>query len=239
MTGRRPQRLYAVSKIYSAPDSRNSNLSSNAPNLFTGHPAICVTVESLKNLSELCDIYESSEGNITMAIQTSETASTSQPNAEALNTILYGPPGTGKTYATTEMAVKLADPQWYTGMMGKSLDESTQRKEIKAHYDALLASGRIAFTTFHQSFSYEDFVEGIRAETEDGQIAYNVKDGIFKALALIASANADNTSPLSDSISLAGRRVWKMSLGNTLKGRRTPTRIALARTTLAWAGGRY
>lgn len=210
--------LYAVSKIYSAPDSRNSNLSSNAPNLFTGHPAICVTVESLKNLSELCDIYESSEGNITMAIQTSETASTSQPNAEALNTILYGPPGTGKTYATTEMAVKLADPQWYTGMMGKSLDESTQRKEIKAHYDALLASGRIAFTTFHQSFSYEDFVEGIRAETEDGQIAYNVKDGIFKALALIASANADNTSPLSDSISLAGRRVWKMSLGNTLKG---------------------
>lgn len=209
---------YAPGKTYSAADSRNSNLSANAPKLATGHPAISVTVDTLKNLNELCDIYDATEGTNAMDTQSIQDASPPTPSADSLNKILYGPPGTGKTYATTEMAVSLADPHWFAELETSSPDEGARRQAIKARYDALMASGQIAFTTFHQSFSYEDFVEGIRAETHDGQIVYNVKDGIFKALALIASANADNTPPLSDSISLAGRRVWKMSLGNTLKG---------------------
>ena len=90
-----------------------------------------------------------------------------------LNTILYGPPGTGKTYATVEKAVAIIEPQ----SAGKS------REDIKHRYDQLVEDGRIAFVTFHQSFSYEDFVEGIRASTVDGQITYAVEPGIFKQIA--------------------------------------------------------
>ena len=90
-----------------------------------------------------------------------------------LNTILYGPPGTGKTYDTVEKAVAIIEPQ----SAGKS------REDIKHRYDQLVEDGRIAFVTFHQSFSYEDFVEGIRASTVDGQITYAVEPGIFKQIA--------------------------------------------------------
>ena len=90
-----------------------------------------------------------------------------------LNTILYGPPGTGKTYDTVQKAVEIIERQ----SAGKS------REDIKHRYDQLVEDGRIAFVTFHQSFSYEDFVEGIRASTVDGQITYAVEPGIFKQIA--------------------------------------------------------
>jgi len=93
------------------------------------------------------------------------------------NQILYGPPGTGKTYLTTDLAVRLAEPDWYSALVDDSED---YRSQIKAKYDELVSAGRIGFTTFHQSFSYEDFVEGIRATTEDdGSISYTVEKGVF------------------------------------------------------------
>ena len=91
-----------------------------------------------------------------------------------LNTILYGPPGTGKTYATVQKAVEIIER--------RSLDDEP-REDIKHRYDQLVEARRIAFVTFHQSFSYEDFVEGIRASTVDGQITYAVEPGIFKQIA--------------------------------------------------------
>ncbi|WP_237057430.1 McrB family protein [Microbulbifer sediminum] len=98
-----------------------------------------------------------------------------------LNQILYGPPGTGKTYSTIEKAVAIIDPDWVASL-DDDKEASARRKLIKSRYDEYVKSGQIAFTTFHQSFSYEDFVEGLKADSEDGQLNYFVEDGIFKTI---------------------------------------------------------
>ncbi|MEG2566030.1 AAA family ATPase [Hafnia paralvei] len=138
-------------------------------------------------------------------------------NVYPLNQILFGPPGTGKTYATTELAVKISDSEWYQNVVHE-YDEQSLREVIKARYQALVEKQRIMFTTFHQSFSYEDFIEGIRATTDEtsGNLRYEVVDGIFKQLCLNAKVKVQRSS--TQPISLTGRRIWKMSLGNTMEG---------------------
>ena len=99
-------------------------------------------------------------------------------NKPQLNQILYGPPGTGKTYNTINKAVAIANPNF----------SSKTRNEIKAEFDRLLNTGQIVFTTFHQSMNYEDFIEGIKPETtQDGNVVYEIKDGIFKKICESAS----------------------------------------------------
>ena len=94
-----------------------------------------------------------------------------------LNQILYGPPGTGKTYETKKLAVKICE--------GLDLNE---RNEISSHYKKLIDEGRVVFTTFHQSLSYEDFIEGIKPVTKDEEeteletMKYKVLPGIFKKI---------------------------------------------------------
>jgi 5-methylcytosine-specific restriction protein B len=99
-------------------------------------------------------------------------------NALSLNTILYGPPGTGKTYNTIEIAVNAVEPTFLP--VGKSKDES--RAAFKVRYDQLVAEGRVRFVTFHQSYGYEEFVEGLSAKTEGDQLSYFEKDGVFKSI---------------------------------------------------------
>lgn len=143
----------------------------------------------------------------------SESKNSKTKNNVPLNRILYGPPGTGKTYNTIELAVQCVVPDWYDGLNNEYLDEPERRKLIKAKYDELTSKGRIAFTTFHQSFSYEDFVEGIRASTnEEGQISYTVEAGIFKEISERASRTVtrNNISGLSDA-----PKFWKISLGDS------------------------
>lgn len=62
--------------------------------------------------------------------------------------------------------------------------------------DGDVVQKRYKFVTFHQSFSYEDFIEGIKpdiAEAEsdvaDGHISYRVKPGIFKRACREAAAH--------------------------------------------------
>lgn len=131
-----------------------------------------------------------------------------------LNQILFGPPGTGKTHATIDHALSILDPailQKYKGQTG-----TEARAALKRRYDEFAHAGRIRFVTFHQSFSYEDFVEGLRAESDavSGQIKYLVKDGVFKTLCEAAAAKETRGAKVS--IDVRGRRIWKMSLGNTL-----------------------
>ncbi|MES2460897.1 MAG: AAA family ATPase [Armatimonadota bacterium] len=99
-------------------------------------------------------------------------------NSLAKNVILYGPPGTGKTYNTILQAVRIID-----GSEAESIGEA------KARWDELRQEGRIEFVTFHQSYGYEDFVEGIRPVMweEAGQTPrYEVFEGILKTIALRA-----------------------------------------------------
>jgi len=110
-----------------------------------------------------------------------------------LNQILYGPPGTGKTYHTINRAIEIIDPKFYK-------EHSQNRKKLLDRFDKLLIKnwddpkGQIAFTTFHQSMSYEDFVEGIKPVPEEEQIGnntspirYEIMDGVFKLIAQKAS----------------------------------------------------
>lgn len=107
------------------------------------------------------------------------------------NTILYGPPGTGKTYHTAIYAVAICDPD------NATLDELKEKaktkegyKEIYKKYQDLIVNGRVKFTTFHQSYGYEDFIEGIKPEIDDkGNIVYKVKPGVFKQFCCDNSQN--------------------------------------------------
>ena len=100
-----------------------------------------------------------------------------------LNQILYGPPGTGKTYATIDEALRILDPDFLLKTEQARLGSAEKRAILKAKFDELVCAERIRFITFHQSFSYEDFVEGLRAETDNnGQLKYQVADGIFKLI---------------------------------------------------------
>lgn len=129
-------------------------------------------------------------------------------NNLSLNLILYGPPGTGKTYQTIVEALKILDPDFLN-------ENNSDRKALKSRFDSLTLAGHVRFVTFHQSFSYEDFVEGLRAEsTEDGKLEYPVVDGVFKSLCEAASAKL--TQQADAPIDLNGRKIWKMSLGNSL-----------------------
>ena len=83
--------------------------------------------------------------------------------------ILQGAPGTGKTYLSSEIAVKLIDE-----------NAPSDRAELMKRYKELVNKGQIFFTTFHQSMDYEEFVEGIKPKTENGNITYELEDGIFK-----------------------------------------------------------
>ncbi|MCL1143225.1 McrB family protein [Shewanella gaetbuli] len=109
-------------------------------------------------------------------------------NQSPLNQILYGPPGTGKTYHSIQAAVKAAEPEAYNklGINERKGTTELQREELTKLYKELYDTGRIRFVTFHQSYGYEEFVEGLSAKTEGDQLSYFEKDGVFKSLCLDA-----------------------------------------------------
>ncbi|RUO29234.1 AAA family ATPase [Aliidiomarina sedimenti] len=92
--------------------------------------------------------------------------------SQPLNQILFGPPGTGKTFTTIKRAVRAAEPSFTWA----------DRDGLKTKYQELIRKGRIRFVTFHQSFSYEDFVEGLTAHTDNGNLVYEKRLGIFRQI---------------------------------------------------------
>ncbi|WP_068672186.1 McrB family protein [Oceanobacillus sp. Castelsardo] len=92
-----------------------------------------------------------------------------------LNTILFGPPGTGKTYQVSTRSLEILYNRTSEELEEESLD-------FQEKYKAYQQNGQIRFITFHQSFSYEDFIEGLRS---DGT-AFVPKDGVFKQIVIDA-----------------------------------------------------
>lgn len=147
-----------------------------------------------------------------------------------LNQILYGPPGTGKTYNAINHALSIIENKpinYYT--------DTIDQDERKALFEQYLKKERVKFVTFHQSFSYEDFIEGIKPRlgiddsidennldsSKEGMIEYEYRKGAFFEINRLAmSAYNSFTSPnINEGIDLKDFQnvnYFKMSLGNTL-----------------------
>lgn len=130
------------------------------------------------------------------------------------NLILYGPPGTGKTYNSVIYAVSICEKR----PVGKIKQEDYS--EILKRYREYTEEGRIAFTTFHQSYGYEEFIEGIKPRLSDDNnennksLDYILEDGIFKKFCL----NAKDISLNSDSFTTPAKsKIWGMYLGGSGK----------------------
>lgn len=119
------------------------------------------------------------------------------------NLILCGPPGTGKTYNSAIYAVAICD--------GKSVNELTDYDAVMERYNELKKTGRIAFTTFHQSYGYEEFIEGIKPIIDENKqdIGYTIEPGVFKAFCENAKSIVRTKS--GDSID-AGAKIWKLTI---------------------------
>lgn len=119
-----------------------------------------------------------------------------------LNQILYGPPGTGKTYHTIDKALEILCERGEIGSIPQERDEK------KALFNECMEQGQIGFVTFHQSYGYEDFVEGIRprlsGENDESQISekmeYEIKDGIFKSMCKKANENYEKSQKDSSEV---------------------------------------
>jgi len=97
-----------------------------------------------------------------------------------LNQIFFGPAGTGKTYNTINKALEIIDGE-----------VPSYRSKAKAKFEEYKKAGQIEFVTFHQSYGYEEFVEGIKAKSDNGTLSYSVESGVFKKLSDKALDNSD------------------------------------------------
>jgi len=125
-----------------------------------------------------------------------------QRMSKDLNIIYYGPAGTGKTKSAIEEVKKITDEEYTTASKdyneeikeiekNENLSKNAQKKQIKEikSQEDYQAYPLVEFTTFHPSYQYQEFIEGISIEEKDGNTYYKVKDGIFKKIAKRAKQN--------------------------------------------------
>ncbi len=142
---------------------------------FIGTNEIDIVPKLLVKLFEM----ENQIGNHIRDIMVNVSDSENNNDNKFLNQILYGPPGTGKTYNTINEALAIC---------GLAIPE--EREDALELFNALIEKKQIVFTTFHQSMSYEDFIEGIKPQepSEEGApISYKVEPGLFKQIAVEAA----------------------------------------------------
>ena len=128
------------------------------------------------------------------------------------NQILYGPPGTGKTYNSTIYSVAIVENKSYEEVKVEAREDYPA---VKARYEGYKKQGRIAFTTFHQSYGYEEFIEGIRPVMANDEpnlksdVKYSIESGVFKAFCEKATMTKNDREEygLNDN-----PNVWKVSL---------------------------
>lgn len=110
-----------------------------------------------------------------------------------LNQILYGPPGTGKTYHTINKALSIIENKSQKEIDGENRDV------LKRRFENYLEWGQVVFTTFHQSMSYEDFIEGIKPhKTDDNDVYYDVDKGLFRNICEKASEKKVKSNNFSE-----------------------------------------
>jgi 5-methylcytosine-specific restriction protein B len=127
-----------------------------------------------------------------------------EKRAKDLNVIYYGSAGTGKTREAMEDVKQLTGEEHDTAKKDyqeeivriekdENISKAEQRKKIKEikSQNNYQAYPLVEFTTFHPSYQYQEFIEGINIKEQDGNISYEVKDGIFKKIAKRALANRD------------------------------------------------
>lgn len=96
-----------------------------------------------------------------------------------INFIVYGAPGTGKTYSMVEYALAIVD----NIPIEEFRKQNTDRKATMIRYKELVKAGQIVFTTFHQNYGYEEFIQGLRPDKDSETMAFKTVDGVFKIIA--------------------------------------------------------
>ena len=105
-----------------------------------------------------------------------------------LNLIIYGAPGTGKTYSMVDYALAIIDNIG----IEEFRETFSDRKANRTRYKELVKAGQIVFTTFHQNYGYEEFIQGLRPDKDSPTLAFKNVDGVFKKIADKALNDANN-----------------------------------------------
>lgn len=151
--------------------------------------------ESLDEVQKFLKKFEK-KSNKPMESDEEEKMNSNKENSEyklpSVNTILYGPPGTGKTYNSIKYAVGTIDDKY-------SQDGTKTYSDYVKKFNELKAAGQIAFTTFHQSYGYEEFIEGIKpflgkrgVRRGRSDLNYKISDGVFKEFCNKAASDESN-----------------------------------------------
>ncbi len=172
-----------------------------------------ITVTTIMGQKKIAELYDFIEGKFTHFILTNLIIEEDSPkmNKCNINTILYGPPGTGKTYNTVNYAVSIIENKEFMAICAEAYQDVFER------YLAYKKQGQIRFVTFHQSYGYEEFIEGIKPVLNDEaeeSIQYKIESGVFKEFCEQAQ---QLKLTAHNQVMEGNKKVWKISLGGSGK----------------------